>query len=234
MAKLSDLVLRTSEVTGVPVATVREISRRLREGGLIGTGKGGRYGGADMTPSDAASLLTALLIVRASSVSMTDIVPLTKTHLRGLTGYTARGHRMVLGRWDGQLALPELCGLNPGHTFEDALTALVVAFSNRSFERSMVKWDGVDLWIKVASPRPVTGRTAEPEAIIQIDTGAFGLFNLFYILRRRAKLSEVVTPEKWSDIPEDRKFDLYVGAQFSDVTLKAIGLLLRTSEAKHV
>jgi hypothetical protein len=45
MAKLSDLVLRSSEITGVPLPTVREISRRLRENHLIQTGVGGRYGG---------------------------------------------------------------------------------------------------------------------------------------------------------------------------------------------
>src|SRR5271170_3484731 len=100
MAKLSDLILCTSEVTGIPEGTVREISRRLREDGLIGTGKGGRYGGAEMTPNDAASLLTALLIVRASSISLSDIARLTKGHLKGLTSHNPRGHRMVLGGWD--------------------------------------------------------------------------------------------------------------------------------------
>src|SRR4029077_11225564 len=91
MAKLSELVLRTAEVTGIPEATVREVSRRLREGGLIQTGKGGRYGGAGMTPKDAASLLTGLLIVKASSTPFNEIASLTKDHLRALTSHVGHG-----------------------------------------------------------------------------------------------------------------------------------------------
>ena len=70
VAKLKDLVERCSEVTGVPLPTVREISRRLRENDLIQTGVGGRYGGADMKPEHAASRLTALMIVKTSATSM--------------------------------------------------------------------------------------------------------------------------------------------------------------------
>src|SRR6516164_9520342 len=87
MAKLSDLISCCSDVTGVPPAAVREISRRLREGRLIRTGTGGRYGGADMTHDDASSLLTALLIDRTTSVSLSQIVWLTRSHLRDFRSY---------------------------------------------------------------------------------------------------------------------------------------------------
>src|SRR6476660_7040151 len=70
MAKLSDLISCTSAIMGVPFPTVQEVSRRLREAGIIQTGKGGRYGGIGMTPSDATSLLTTLLIMRASFASL--------------------------------------------------------------------------------------------------------------------------------------------------------------------
>jgi hypothetical protein len=54
--------------------TVREISRRLREARLIRQGKGGRYGAVQiMTPDDAASLLTALMLVKASAASFSAV-----------------------------------------------------------------------------------------------------------------------------------------------------------------
>jgi hypothetical protein len=233
MAKLSDLVSRTSEVTGILVATVREVGRRLREAGLITTGRGGRYGGADMTPSDAACLLAALLIVRATSVPLTDIVQVTKTYLRGLTSHSPHGHRMVLDRWDPRLALPELCRLKWGHTLEDALTALIASFSNQDFERRMSKWNGANLIVKIGCPRPVGSHTPQPEAKIEFRTGRFGDLDLFYIRRRSAERLEAVMPKKWSDIPEVVEFEMYVGAEVSESTLKCIGLLLRNSETKH-
>jgi hypothetical protein len=229
MAKLSDLVLQTSEVTGIPVPAVREMSRRLREGGLIGTGKGGRYGGAEMTPSDAASLLTALLIMRASSVSLTDIVPLTKSYLRNLKSHSPRGHQMRLGRWHRALRLPELCRLSPGHTFEDALIALIVSFSNGDFERRMPEFDFVELNVRIISPRPT------PEAKIEFYTHAFGRVELFYIRPREADIYDTTGRRKWSDIraPGGPLFDLVVGAEIRDQTLKSIGLLLKNAETKH-
>jgi hypothetical protein len=233
MAKLSDLVLRTSRVTGIPTPTVREVARRLREAGFISTGKGGRYGGAHMTPRDAAGLLTALLIVRATAISMAEIAPITKAYLRGLTSHSPRGHRMVLDRWDRRLRLPELCRLNSFHTFEDAFTALIASFVNRDFERGMAKWNCVSLFVKIGRPRPVGSRVPQPEAKIEFETGAFDRLDLFYISRRTAKRIEAISARKWSDIPEDVEFDMYVGAEISERTLKSIGLLLRDSETKH-
>ncbi|MDR3419835.1 MAG: hypothetical protein P4L80_01090 [Xanthobacteraceae bacterium] len=233
MAKLSDLIVRTSEVTGIPEGTVREISRRLREGGLIGTGKGGRYGGAEMTPSDVAGLLTALLVVRASSVSLSDIVPLTKSHLRDLTSHSPRGHRMVLDRWNPRLALPELCQLNRGHTFEEAFTGLIASFSSGTFKHAMAKWDRVDLLVEIFSPRSIVSATPEPEAKIKFETGAFGHLYLHYIRHRIAERTEVVVPKTWSDIPKDDPFGLTVAARLGDTVLKSMGLLLRPTETKH-
>ena len=51
---------RTSEVTGVPLATVVDMDRRLVKAGL--RAKSGRgFNVAQMTPLDAARLLTAIL-----------------------------------------------------------------------------------------------------------------------------------------------------------------------------
>jgi hypothetical protein len=229
MAKLSDLVQCISEATGIPVATVREIGRRLRQAGLIGTGKGGRYGGADMTPKDAASLLTGLLISRVSSVSFSELASETEDHLKGLTAHTPRGHQMVSARWDRRLELSELSRLQPGHSFGDGLAALIASFVNAEFERRMSRWGWVDFSVNIHSPRALVGSVPQPEALIEFETETFGSSNLFYIRRRSAKSLEVFAPRKWSDIVEDPQFDLIVAARIQAATLKSVSLLLRNS-----
>lgn len=59
--KLVDLVSLAAELTGLPETTLGETARSLQKAGLIQTGKPGRYGGAKMNASDAASLTIALL-----------------------------------------------------------------------------------------------------------------------------------------------------------------------------
>jgi hypothetical protein len=237
MTKLSDLVLCTAEVTGVPVATVREISRRLREAGLIQTGKGGRYGGADMTSVDAASLLTALLIVRASSVSLSNIVSLTSLHLREFRSYFPRSDRLLLGHWERKLRLAQLCGLKRGHTFGDAFSALISSISNGDLEQAIADWDsnrprGVRQFFKlnvsVEGPRP------HPGAVIEFESAAFDRLDLIYLRPRDAKRLIVPdAPRKLSDLYQDKEFDLTVRASVTEETLTSIGVLLSKSEAKH-
>jgi hypothetical protein len=228
MAKLSDLVLRSSEVTGVPVATVREISRRLREAELISTGKGGRYGGADMTPGDAASLLTSLLVVRASAVSLNNIALLTKSHLQDLTS-----HENSPSRWSRPIALPQLRRLKLGHTFGDAFSALIESISNGDMERAIKKWTlgrphgtapYFNLTVRVNNPSP------NQEAAIGFVTSAFEQWMVY--LRRRDKRTVAHPPSKWSDV-DNSEIGLRVLATIQESELKAIGLLLRNSETTH-
>jgi hypothetical protein len=231
MAKLSELVVRTSEVTGIPEATVREVSRRLREEGLIHTGKGGRYGGADMTPKDAASLLTGLMIVKVSSPPFAGIASLTKDYLNVLKSHDARGHRSVPARWDRRLELSELCKLKSGHTFGDAFTALIASLSNGEFERKVPKWGWIDLGIEVFSPWPARiNGPPEPNAQINFLTEAFGQSGLSYFRPRIAKRIDTCPPSKWSDMTKDFIFDLSVGARIRYATLTSVGLLLRNPE----
>jgi hypothetical protein len=230
MAKLSDLVLLTSQITGLPEATVREVSRRLREAGLIQTGKGGRYGGADMMPKDAVSLLTGLSIVRAFSVPITEIAPITRAYLRRLTSHRPHRDCMVSARWDTRLALTQLRRLKSGHTFEDAFTALIASFSNGEFEREMVKWNGVNLIIELYGALPGDVPDTDPGAIIYLNTGTFGEHNLAYIRHGSAGASYKVLPKNWSEIPGPSVFfDLTVSASYRLPTLKSIGLLLKNS-----
>jgi hypothetical protein len=224
MAKLSDLILRSSEVTGVPLATVREVGRRLREDGLIQTGVGGRYGGAEMTAEHAAGLLTALMIVRAYSTSMRSVARLTRSHLKDLKSY--------YGRWNRVSALPQLCRLKPTHTFGDAFSSLLASVADGDLERATKKWtlyktpvtgSSFELTVKIASPNPF------PVAIIDFNTEAFGLLRMIYA-PRRDKVTCEDWPRRWSEISDEPRNDLEVYATLCHPTLKAIGLLLRNSE----
>jgi hypothetical protein len=227
MAKLSDLVLRSSEITGVPLPTVREISRRLRENHLIQTGVGGRYGGADMTPEHAAGLLTALMIVRTSATSMRSVARLTRSHLEDLKSYS--------GRWSRILALPQLRGLKSAHTFGDAFTALLASIADGDLERAIKKWaldkphgtgSFFELTVKIDSPNPFL------QASIEFHTSAFDRLTMFYT-RPRDKVTFEGLPRRWSDISEEPRYDLRVSATLQDPTLKSIGLLLRNSEVEY-
>jgi hypothetical protein len=106
--------------------------RRTCANHLIQTGVGGRYGGADMTPEHAAGLLTALMIVRTPATSMRSVARLTRSYLKDL--------KSLSGRWSRVLALPQLRGLKPAHTFGDAFTALLASIADGDLERAIKKW----------------------------------------------------------------------------------------------
>jgi DNA-binding IscR family transcriptional regulator len=227
MAKLSDLVSRSAEITGVPRPTVQEVSRRLREANLIQTGKGGRYGGAAMTPQDAASLLTALMIVRTSAPSMRTVAQLTRSHLRELKSYS--------GRWRRDVAPPQLYRLKPTHTFGDAFSALLASIAEGDLENTIKEWAQYgpfgtgfffDLTVNIGSLLPF------PEASIEFQTPAFDRWTMSYY-RPRDKKNITPLPRRWSEGAVGWAYDLQVSATIREPTLKSIGLLLRT-ETEHV
>jgi hypothetical protein len=236
MAKLSDLISCSSKVTGVPEPTVREISRRLREAHLIRTGFGGRYGGADMTPEDAATLLTGILIVRASAVSLSKIVLATKSYLRKFRAYSTSTERLPLGRWDRKLQLPQLYRLKTGHRFGEAFTALIASIMDGDFERALARWGSSSrtggsrffaIEVRIDSLRP------HPEAWIQFDSSAFRELKLVYLNPRDAKnLIEPQKPRNLSDLSYDTGFDLTVKATLGEQTLTSVARLLSNSEMK--
>jgi hypothetical protein len=229
MAKLSDLISCASKVTGVPFATAQEVSRRLREGGLIQTGKGGRYGGADMAPEDAASLLTGLLVLKASSVSLSEIVRLTRFHLRELKAHRDNGNRHVLDTWDQPLALPQLCRLRKGHAFGESLSAFISSISKGELTNAVAEWTarrphGVAPFfafqVRVDGPRPHSA------AQIRFNTAAFEMWLTY--LRPLDRVVPVPPPRKTRDLLElkPRGFNLVVSADVDEETLTAIGTLL--------
>ena len=60
MAKLSDLISTLADAVDMPETTVGAYARRLRKAGKLSTGGRG-FGGAEMTPRDAANLLIAVM-----------------------------------------------------------------------------------------------------------------------------------------------------------------------------
>jgi hypothetical protein len=230
MAKLSDLVSCCADISGVPEPTVREISRRLREAKLIGTGKGGRYGGADMTANDAASLLAGLLIASTSSVAITELGSITKRFLEFRAYSSRREPPLPLGYWPRALALPLLYRLENGHKFKDALTALIQSSANGDLEQATKKWaaDVPAAWftfqVEIARPRP------HPEAKIEFSSASFDQLVLWYLSPRDVRVGQFYMPaypRKWSELRSNpSEFDLRVIARIEEGTIAAIGRVL--------
>lgn len=216
MAKLSDLVSCLARVTGVPEGTVREISRRLRECELITTGKVGRYGGADMTASDAASLLAGLLVASSTAVSISELGSLTKSYLKFRSYSPSNRPPLSIGRWDRSLSLPLLCSLPKGHSFKEALSAIIQSAANGDIERRLGTF----------SCEIELGR-ARPFAEARIDITAW---RLFYYKPADVKSYNLFTPaneRKWRKVLSDAdNSNLKVAASLTEDTVAAIGLLL--------
>ena len=141
VAKLRDLVAVISDVTNISVTTVKEVARRLRESQLIQTGKGGRYGGAEMQVSDAVSLFAGLLALKASGVSLEAMPPITRALLRAKGQGIYNGTRRA-ARWPRELQLPLLQHLQAGHSFKDALSALVASEISGDLARHAKRVEG--------------------------------------------------------------------------------------------
>jgi len=162
MAKLSDLVAALAESTETPETTVKEVARKLREGQLIRTGKGGRYGGAQMTHDDVAALIVGLMAYRTSDSALPKLAPLTRELLRGTSYKSDREWRP--GVWPRELNLPLLAKLKPGHSFKDAVVALILSVNRGDTED-----------IDSAEPvLQVVCASARPFAVISFESGKKG------------------------------------------------------------
>jgi hypothetical protein len=231
MAKLTELVSCVADTTGVPEATVREISRRLREASLINTGKVGRYGGADMTPTDAASLLTGMLVVSTSSVAINDLGSVTKSHLNFKSYFPRRQPPLPLGKWSRELSLPLLCCLQKGHTFNAALSALITSAANGDFERATKKWKGPDALADFGLAVRLFGARPFLQAEIEFQSPAFTELSLLYLRPADVRASNIyvpAAPRKWSDLfSRQNGYDFDVSATIHEETVAAVGRLLQ-------
>jgi hypothetical protein len=183
-----------------------------------------------MTSADAASLLTAILIVNASpAVSFSKIARLTRSHL-SIRSYGGKSDdTVVLDRWDQQLELPQLCRLSRGHSFGEALAALITSITNGDFKHAISKWAsrkprGVAPFFRVDVV--VYGNRPFPAGRIGFQTAAFDLA-LTYLGEKVTLQSD---PKKWADLPDANTLtdgdDLIIEATITHATISAIGHLL--------
>lgn len=150
MAGPAQLIQAVSVTTGVPLPTVTDIDRRLVKVGLRSKGGRGRSA-ANMTPLDAARLLTAILAAPQATLSVEAVTRYAETKpdkTRSTDGLFR------------QVELDDLSRLPARHGFVDALAALIASVSTGSLHRLMAKvGKGWQLQIEVfAFTRATWGR----------------------------------------------------------------------------
>ena len=120
MASPSQLVETLSAVTGLPLASVVDLDRRLAKAGL--RGKSGRgLNVARMTPRDAAHLLTALLASSQANQAEEAVRRYGATRIER----TRSSEQMVA-------IVAELAQLGGKHGFIDGLASLILSASSGS------------------------------------------------------------------------------------------------------
>jgi hypothetical protein len=127
MASPAELVKIVSSVTGVALPTVVDIDRKLVKAKLRAkTGRG--FNAAQMTPIDAARMLTALLAGPQANVSADAVERYAQTWA-DKTGSSDQLFRAA--------GLDDLTALSPRHSFVDGLTCLIASAATGSLARLM-------------------------------------------------------------------------------------------------
>ena len=127
MAGPRELVELIAEAVGIPATTLTVYDRTLLEAGLRSKRGRGR-GAAEVTPRDAAHLLTAIL---AS--------PMVKDSVQSVERYGATKPRQALDDGGGfaSLSIPELTALTAQSSFLDALEALIASIASGSLREAL-------------------------------------------------------------------------------------------------
>ncbi|MBP2294717.1 hypothetical protein [Azospirillum rugosum] len=198
MAKLSTLVPALAEVLGLPEPSVALPARRLREARVISTGGRGP-GGADMTASDCAALLVAVLASESASAA-----PAVVQEWRRLQSRFGEGR----SRMDAGMAAV----LDPSAGFLDQLSSIIdlgrSGVIERMFSHMMAPQIVVHLGMPVRS------------AFISIHSGnEDGELSVVFMCEYG------VMPDEPDD---EQSGDLTVSKVITDKTLLRLGLLLRT------
>lgn len=120
-----------SDATGLPLATVVDMDRRLVMGGLRTRGGRGLHA-AQMTPLDAARLLTAVLASPQANASVDAVERYAQTRID-----KARSSDDLFN----SVHLNDLSVLPVRHGFVDALAALIASASNGSLSRLVLQSD---------------------------------------------------------------------------------------------
>jgi hypothetical protein len=117
MASPAQLARTISEATGVPLATVVDIDRKLVKGGLR-TKAGRGLSAARMQPLDAARLLTAILASPQANEAASAVARYAQTQVD-----TSRSSESIYGAAEGST----LSALAGRHNFVEALAALLAS-----------------------------------------------------------------------------------------------------------
>ena len=124
MATPGQLVQVMADLLGIPKATVTQYDRVLAEEGLRSTGGRGTSA-AKVNSRDAANLLIALAVSPIMGSSAKDAVANCEAYA------SLRSLKLLNGAEDfAEFGLPTLAGLPKGHSFGEALSALMDAAGN--------------------------------------------------------------------------------------------------------
>jgi hypothetical protein len=150
MATPAQLAQMVSDVTGVPLATIVDLDRRLVKGKLR-TISGRGFNAARMTPLDAARLLTAVLASPQANVAVEAVERYMQTQVD-----KARSSDRLFATTE----LDDLAALPVRHSFVDALTALIASAATGTLAKLIAaSGDGWVPQIEVfAFTRAVRGR----------------------------------------------------------------------------
>ncbi len=212
MATPAQLMRTMSVATGVPLSTVVDIDRRLVKGGL--RTKGGRgFNAAQMTPLDAARLLTALLGSPLANASVGAVRRYARTEVD-----KRRSDETLYAATD----VPELAALPARHSFVAALATLITSATAGSLVDMMAARKGWKPHIEIfAFTRATYGRirlTGLPNGMTA---------NVEYVpppsaTRRRRKTPSATT----ASVSEDSTGDLEQSRRVTERTILAVAKLL--------
>ena len=134
MATPAQLMKVVSDATGVTLATIVDIDRRLVKGKLR-TKHGRGLHAAQMTPLDSARLLTAVLASAQANASVEAVERYTQTRVD-----KARSSERLFGR----IKIEDLNALPASHSFVDGLATLIASASTGALAKllyeSPVRW----------------------------------------------------------------------------------------------
>jgi hypothetical protein len=125
MASPAQMVRTLSETTGVPLATVTDIDRKLVKSDLRSKGGRGLYA-ARMTPLDAARLLTAMLASSQTTMAAAAVNRYAKTHVD-----RSRSSDDIFGA----SGLADLASLTREHSFVEGLQSLIASAADGALAR---------------------------------------------------------------------------------------------------
>jgi hypothetical protein len=144
MATPGQLVQVTADVLGLSKATVVQYDRVLSEHGLRSK-RGRGTSAAKVTSRDVANLLTAIGASSALGLSAKDAVEICKK-FSALTSVGPAGARSEVSK----VGLEGLASLPDGHSFREALSALIECAGQREF----AGMDDAAVWVQFSGPVP--------------------------------------------------------------------------------